>query len=61
MIYQYVDDEIVVSWNIKNGLKDANCIRTFFDAKNIINELREKYYVKYNLVPKFEASFHVEM
>lgn len=29
-VYQYVGDEIVVSWTIKNGLSKANCIGCFF-------------------------------
>jgi adenylate cyclase len=58
IIYQYVDDEIVVSWDVKQGFKNAHCIRTFFEAKSIIHENRESYYNKYRLVPQLHASFH---
>jgi len=57
-IYRYVGDEIVVSWNMKAGLKNSNCIRTFFLALNEINKEKEKYYNRYNLVPRFSAGFH---
>lgn len=57
-IHQYIEDEIVVYWNIENGLNNANCIRTFFDAKKSIHELREKYYLKYELVPQIQAAYH---
>jgi adenylate cyclase len=29
-IYQYVGDEIVLTWKMKTGLVEANCIRLFF-------------------------------
>ena len=32
-IYQYVGDEIVVSWKLKNGLQNNNCIQCFFAMK----------------------------
>jgi adenylate cyclase len=58
VIYQYVEDVLVVSWNIKQGLKNGNCIRTFFEAKQRIWKMREKYYLKYDLVPQFQAAYH---
>ena len=32
-IYQYVGDEIVVSWKLKRGLENNNCIQCFFALK----------------------------
>jgi adenylate cyclase len=29
-IYQYVGDEIVLSWKMKAGIEEAGCIRVFF-------------------------------
>ena len=58
VIYQYVEDVLVVSWNTRNGLQDSNCIRAFFDAKNRIWQLREKYFLQYDLVPQFQAAYH---
>ena len=31
-IYQYVGDEVVISWTMKKGIKDANCIYTYLYA-----------------------------
>ena len=58
-IYRYVGDEVVVTWSIKNGLTNANCIRTYFYIKDEIDRLKERYLDKYNLVPDFTASFHI--
>ena len=57
-IYRYVGDEVVVSWNMKAGLQNAHCIRTFFLAKDEINGQKEKYFDKYGFVPGFRAAFH---
>lgn len=57
-IYRYVGDEVVVTWKMKNGLKNANCIRTFFQSKYTLHRLREKYLNKYGFVPSFSAGYH---
>ena len=35
-IYQYVGDEVVLSWNIKEGIKNGHCIKTFFAYDSLI-------------------------
>jgi adenylate cyclase len=57
-IYRYVGDEVVVTWKMKNGLKHANCLRTFFQARYTMRILREKYLTKYGFVPTFTAAYH---
>lgn len=57
-IYRYVGDEVVITWKMKNGLKHANCIRTFFQVKYTIRILREKYMTRYGFVPTFSAGYH---
>ncbi|MFY0652314.1 MAG: adenylate/guanylate cyclase domain-containing protein [Cyclobacteriaceae bacterium] len=58
-VYQYVGDEIVVSWKMKNGLKHSNCIECFYQIKNEIENLSERYSSLYGLVPKFKAGYHL--
>jgi len=57
-IYEYVDDEVVITWKSNIGIKNANCVRLFFDLKNAIEEKKEKYYNKYGVIPKFNAALH---
>ena len=58
-IYQYVGDEIVVSWKLKNGLQNNNCIQCFFAMKAAIKKQMEKYNEKFGLLPEFKASLHL--
>jgi class 3 adenylate cyclase len=58
-IYQYVGDEIVVSWKLKNGLQDNNCVECFFAMKEAIEKQTSKYNQKFGLVPSFKAAFHL--
>ena len=30
-IYQYIGDEVVLTWPVESGFWDANCIRVFFE------------------------------
>ncbi len=57
-IYQYVGDEIVVSWQLKHGLQNNNCLRCFFLIKQIFKTVSEKYIKEFGLVPGFKAGFH---
>ena len=57
-IYQYVGDEIVVSWELKDGLKNNNCLRCFFNIKEIFKDASEKYIKEFGLVPGFKAGLH---
>lgn len=58
-VYQYVGDEIVISWPKKTGLQNANCLRCFFAMKKAVDQ-REKIYLKeYGLSPSFKAAMHM--
>lgn len=57
-IYQYVGDEIIVSWKLKDGLQNNNCIKCFFAIKAAINNQRNKYNEKFGLLPGFKAALH---
>ena len=57
-IYQYVGDELVVSWQLNKGLANNNCIQCYYSMnKSLVNQT-EKYTRKYGLVPTFKAGFH---
>lgn len=57
-IYQYVGDEIVISWPIKRGVHKANCIRCFYFMQEAIQKKAPKYMEKYGEVPYFKAGLH---
>jgi adenylate cyclase len=58
-VYQYVGDEIVVSWRKNNGLHNNNCIRCFIAMKAVIHQQAGKYQEKFALLPEFKAGFHI--
>lgn len=57
-IYQYVGDEIVVSWPLNVGVKNGNCIYTYFYAVQSIQKESIKYLDRYSIIPKFKAAIH---
>ena len=57
-IYQYVGDEIVVSWKMKNGISDANCINCFFDIQKMFLNKKQQYLQAYGVAPEFKAGLH---
>lgn len=54
-IYQYVGDEAVLLWNVAPGLKNQNCVNSFFSFGHAIEEKKEYYQQKYAMVPEFKA------
>jgi adenylate cyclase len=57
-IYQYVGDEVVISWTKANGIKKHNCIKCYFDIRQKIELLQDKYVKKFGLIPGFKAGVH---
>jgi adenylate cyclase len=57
-VYQYVGDEVVVSWPLKKGLKYSLCIRCFFAIQKQIRRYREQYEKRYGRVPEFKAALN---
>lgn len=58
-IYQYVGDEVVLTWEIDQGLADFNCLCTYFAYDEKIRGNRAFYEKKFGLVPEFKASLHL--
>ncbi len=57
-IYQYVGDEIVLTWHRKDGTKDNNCLHCFFDIQKDIYDKKDIYLKKYGVYPEFKAGLH---
>lgn len=57
-IYQYVGDEIVVSWPKHEGLHGANCLRCFTAIMDKVEENATIFKNDYGVVPQFKAGIH---
>ena len=57
-VYQYIGDEIVISWKPDNGISDANCIKCFFDIRDQLNKQREVLFQEYGFEIGFKAGIH---
>lgn len=57
-IYQYVGDEIVISWKLKGSILDNRCLQCYFDMRLRISQLASRYVLKYGIVPDFKAGLH---
>jgi adenylate cyclase len=57
-IYQYVGDEIVVSWEKEKAFKDQNCISCFYEIKTCIEHAESRFINIYGVVPEFKAGMH---
>ncbi len=58
-IYQYVGDEIVISWKMHKGIDNANCLNCFFEIQEAL-QLKASYYQENydGIIPEFKAGLH---
>ena len=58
-IYQYVGDEVVVTWSVEKGLAGNNCLQCFFQIQQVLEQRKEHYNRVYDLLPSFKAGLHI--
>jgi len=57
-IYQYVGDEVILTWKIDNGIKNGNCLKMFFEFKSLLRSRSLYYMNKYGIIPDFKGGMH---
>ncbi len=58
-IYQYVGDEVVISWSLRKAVsKKSNCVSCFFKIEDALEHRKPYYTQKYGLFPLFKAAVH---
>jgi adenylate cyclase len=58
IIYQYVGDEIVLTWNLKDGAHNLNCLNLFFHIQKRVENNKQTYLDKYGVYPEFKSGLH---
>jgi len=57
-IYQYVGDEVVLTWKIADGLRNSNCLRAFFMFRENLVANSDYYFKNFGVRPSFKAGLH---
>ncbi|MBS1938589.1 MAG: adenylate/guanylate cyclase domain-containing protein [Bacteroidetes bacterium] len=57
-IYQYVGDEVVLTWDRHAGPDAQRCLKMFFAVQDRIQARAAFYHERYGLVPQFKAGVH---
>jgi len=57
-IYQYVGDEVVLTWEVKDGLANSNCLKAFFMFQESLLRNRQNYQKDFGVKPEFKAGLH---
>ena len=57
-IYQYVGDQVVVTWPLSNDKNADECLRAYLSCHNTVNSARDRYLRKYGVVPSFKTAIH---
>lgn len=57
-IYQYVGDEIVITWPLKRGVQNNRCLECFFAMKKDLLKKASFYQEQFHTTPSFKAGMH---
>lgn len=57
-VYQYVGDEIVVTWPTSEGIKKHRCMRFYFACQKQFQDSAGHYIKNYGMLPEFKAGMH---
>lgn len=57
--YQYIGDEVIITWKLAQGLKEDNCIKCFFAMKDALEAKRARFVKKFGVYPEFKAGIHM--
>ena len=58
-VYQYIGDEVVITWQAEKGLLNGNCIRCFEQIGQNLEKRSDKFQDKYGITPGFKAGIHI--
>ncbi|NJB35648.1 adenylate/guanylate cyclase domain-containing protein [Croceivirga sp. JEA036] len=58
-VYQYIGDEVVISWPINKGIRNTDCIACFYSLQRAIQRQAPKYNEQFGVVPQFKAGMHM--
>lgn len=58
-VYQYVGDEVILYWEIDDGLDQARCLRAYFQFVDRLASRGAHYQGAYGVVPVFKAGLNM--
>ena len=58
-VYQYIGDEIVITWEYEAGLSQANCIDCFFSMKETLQKKGADFEKAFGFLPPFKAGLQL--
>jgi adenylate cyclase len=58
-VYQYIGDEVVITWRFNKGLMHNHCLKCFFAMKRDLEKRTAFYQRHFGVVPTFKAGMHI--
>lgn len=57
-IHKYVGDEVIITWPMRIGVRDQNCLDLYFDIMERIDAHREALLRDFGEVPRYRCAVH---
>jgi adenylate cyclase len=59
IIFEYVEDLLVVTWSAEEGLQDDNCVQTLVEIRDLMREKADQTESEFGLRPELHAGMHI--
>lgn len=57
-IYRYVGDEIIITWPLDRGVRQAACVTCFFAIEDVLKRRRDDYRRRFAAEPRLRGALH---
>lgn len=57
-VYQYIGDEIVITWTLKNGVRNNNAINLFFEIEQALQQNASQFYQRFGRIATVRGALH---
>ena len=57
-VYQYAGDEVILSWPLQRGVRDAACVQCFFEMVASLDERANQYRDRFETAPELRGAVH---
>ena len=57
-IHKYIGDEVIFTWPMRTGLREANCLDLYFDIQDRIQDHAAELEQEFGVVPEYRGALH---
>jgi len=57
-VYQYIGDEVVITWSLKNGVRNNNALKLFFQIEDALFQNASSFHQRFGRIATIKGALH---